>query len=317
MLKRLEYTKSGTSSGYLHIGQYWWLMTPYDSSNVRIVSNGGNLNGGSGAYGARPSIVIKSSAVFDTENYDGTRLSPFHIVGDIEEGKANELLNTRISGEYVKFNNELYRIAGIENNTTKIVNTSYISNPNSLSEDKYLGYFGSDKFFSTKSENNIFWDYYLTDEDGWLSTLNDTSLLVPGTYYQGYYPNSSNYKSTICATVDDEISTKDCTKISGTNMTYTGLVGLLRAGEIMSAQQSTLTHISSSSTYKNMWLITPYSSSSSNVCRVRNTGRSTNLYISPSSGADGDSIRPSVHLKSETKITGGSGFINDPYEVGE
>ena len=165
LLNAFEYTKSGTGSGYLHIGQNWWLMPPYSSSAVRGVSNGGNgsLYGdspSSSACGARPSIVIKSSAVFDTENYDGTRLSPFHIVGDIEEGQSGDSLTTRVSGEYVKFNNELYRIVGIENNTTKIVKTDYIQNPNSSNSDKYLGYFGSDKFFSTKSANNTFWDYY-------------------------------------------------------------------------------------------------------------------------------------------------------------
>ena len=320
LLNAFEYTKSGTSSGYLHIGQYWWLMTPYSSSNVRIVSNYGALtnNSPSSAGGARPSIVIKSNAIFDTENYDGTRLLPFHIIGDVEEGKTNELLNTRISGEYVKFNNELYRIVGIENNTTKIVNTSYINNPNSSNtSDTTKGNFGSDVYFNTQSTDMKYWDKYLTDENGWLSTISsgDKNLLVNGTYYLGLHSNSTNYKATICKNTASELETttiSNCTKYesSDTNKTYTGLVGLLRAGEMMSAQQSTLTHVSSSTTYKSMWLITP--SSSSYVRFVGNGG----AFGSDSPGSSARGARPSIVIKSETKIIKGSGFINDPYEIG-
>ena len=320
LLNAFEYTKSGAGSGYLHIGQYWWLMTPNSSSRLRYVDfQYGTLKYELPGfqYGARPSIVIKSNAVFDTENYDGTRLSPFHIIGDIEEGKTNELLNTRISGEYVLFNYEIYRIVGIENNTTKIVNTGYIQNPNISNSDKYSGNFGSDVYFNTQSTDMKYWDKYLTDESGWLSTISsdDKNMLVNGTYFLGLYPSSTNYKATICKNTASELETttiSNCTKYesSDTNKTYTGLVGLLRAGEMMSAPQSTFAHFNSYAAYKTMWLITPYSSS-----RVHTMGSDSVLFsYSPESSVF--RVRPSINLKSETKITGGSGFINDPYEVG-
>ena len=321
LLNAFEYTKSGASSSYLHIGQYWWLITPSSSSEVRFVFSVGSLRNnspGSHALGARPSIYLKSNATFDTENYDGTRLSPFHIVGDVEEGKTNELLNTRISGEYVKFNNELYRIVGIENNTTKIVNTSYINNPNSSNtSDTTLGNFGSDVYFNTQSTDMKYWDKFLTDESGWLSTISsgDKNLLVNGTYYLGEYLHDTNYKATICKNTASELETttiSNCTKYEGsdTNKTYIGLVGLLRAGEMMSAQQSTLTHVSSSTTYKIMWLITPHISSS---VRIVNNDGSLNYHL-PSSDAYG--VRPSINLKSETIILSGTGHVDDPYVVG-
>ena len=320
LLNAFEYTKSGTRSGYLHIGQYWWLMTPYSSSFMRLVDKDGylgNFTPHGEAYGVRPSIVIKSSVTFDTKNYDGTRLLPFHIVGDIEEGKKNELLNTRISGEYVKFNNELYRIVGIENSTTKIVNTSYINNPNSSNtSDTTLGDFGSDGYFNTQSTDMKYWDKYLTDENGWLDTISasEKALLVNGTYYLGLYPNRANYKVTICKNTASELETttiSNCMKYedSDTNKIYKGLVGLLRAGEMMSTQQSTLAHVNDSSHYKGMWLITPKSSTT--IHHVYNDGRNIAIWYSSFAYA----VRPSVNIKSETKITGGSGFINDPYEI--
>ena len=251
LLNAFEYTKGGTNSNYLNNGQKWWLITPYSSSNVYyidciydVLSN--NLTS-SDAFGTRPSIYLNTNVTFDTDNYDGTRLAPFHIVGDKEEGKANELLNTRISGEYVRFNNELYRIVGIDNNTTKIVNTSYITNPSSTNtSDLTLGNYGSDVYFNTTSAD-----------------MN------------------------------------------------TGLVGLLRSGEMMSAQQSTLTHISSLTNYKYMWLITPCNSSY--VRSVNISGGSLSGY-DPSSKALG--VRPTLHLKSGTRIISGSGFIDDPYVIG-
>ncbi len=289
LLNAFEYKKSGTSSGYLQIGQCWWLITPYSSSRMRDVLSNGDLNNYSpysNAYGVRPSIYLKSSATFDTENYDGTRLSPFHIVGDIVEGQKEELLNT--------------------------------NNPNSSNtSDTTRGNFGSDVYFNTQSTDMKYWDKYLTDESGWLSTIysGDKNLLVNGTYYLGIYPDSTNYKATICKNTASELETttiSNCTKYvsSDTNKTYTGLVGLLRAGEMMSAQQSTLNHVNNSNHYKTMWLITPFSSSG--VRRVNGNGLLN--YDSPSSYALG--VRPSINLKSETKIISGSGHVDDPYEVG-
>ena len=326
LLNAYEYTKGrlGNSSSYLHIGQSWWLMNPYSSAGLRYVNYNGNVNyyrPSGNAYGVRPSIYLKSSVSFTNinETNAGKRSNPYRISGDKAIGTNGQTLNERLSGEYVKLtdssNNELlYRIVGIENGKTKIVSTSYVENPNSSNSDKTLGYFGTDKFYNTSSSNNTYWDNYLTNTtNGWASTLSSTtrSMLDTGTYYLGYYPNSSNYKSTICATVDANTSTSSCTKISNSTLLYIGTVGLLRIGEMMSNQQSTTTHINSFSSYKSMWLITPFSSSSS---YVRNVGNDGNVYYNYASG-DAFGARPSIYLKSGVTITGGSGTALDPYSL--
>ena len=58
---------------------YYWLLTPYNASNVRNVSNDGNANGSrpSSASGVRPSINLKSNV--QIVNGDGTLNSPFEI----------------------------------------------------------------------------------------------------------------------------------------------------------------------------------------------------------------------------------------------
>ena len=97
------------NNGYLYIGYHWWLITPYNSSYVRYVGNNGVLSSNSpsiNSYVVRPSINLKSGIVLSSG--EGTKANPYKISGDKEEAIANTtLLNTRSSGEYVAFKDEL------------------------------------------------------------------------------------------------------------------------------------------------------------------------------------------------------------------
>ena len=74
-------------SGELMSGQFdrygnniiYWTLTPYSTSSVRIVSNGGiaHINSPSNVYGVRPSINLKSNV--QIVNGDGTLQNPFEI----------------------------------------------------------------------------------------------------------------------------------------------------------------------------------------------------------------------------------------------
>ncbi len=61
----LSYKNASDSSGYLNSGYYWWLLNPYSSSYVWIITYGGNGRNNqstpSGGAGARPSINLKSN----------------------------------------------------------------------------------------------------------------------------------------------------------------------------------------------------------------------------------------------------------------
>ena len=142
-------------------------------------------------------------------------------------------------------------------------------------------------------------------------------MLDVGTYYLGSWEGSSHYKATICATIDDNISMRDCVKISNSSKIYNGLVGTFRVGEMMAAQQSTTTHISALSVYQHLWSLTPYNGDPevvviSNMSGVRNSNGAS-WSQSPSSSYH--SIRPTVFLKPEVIITGGTGTANDPYTL--
>ena len=309
----MSYKNTSYSNGYLNIGYYWWLITPYDSSNVRSVHINGPLSysyPSNISFGARPSINLIST--IQLSGGSGTINDPYKIKGDNEEIESNTtLLNTRQSGEYVKLSSDetapVFRIVDTElvgeNLTTKIVLNDYIKE----SDTVLTKYFSSSSSYELWSEvdssDTTYWRGYLNTI--WLGTL-DTSMLEKGTYYLGYHADGS-YKTTVCSTVSSDVSVKECIE-NGTivsNISSDDYVGLLRVGEMFASQTSDYTYSSASV----MWLITPYSSS--NVRSVDYNGSlssyTANYY---SRGA-----RPSINLKSTIVIKSGSGTKQDPFEI--
>ena len=57
----------------------YWILTPYNTSNVRLVDNDGygSSNGPTDSSGSRPSMNLKSNVVIT--GGDGTKNSPFKI----------------------------------------------------------------------------------------------------------------------------------------------------------------------------------------------------------------------------------------------
>ena len=295
----MSYKNASNSNGYLNIGYMWWLLNPYDTSNVWYVvySGDGDYFSPSYAYGGRPSINLKSE--IQLSGGSGTKTDPYTIAGDKEEVTAGTtLLNTRSSGEYVKFNNELYRIVSIENNITKINKNDYVRD---TSNNVLTKKFSTSVTYGGGTTDD-YWDYYLNNT--WYNGLDTTSknMIVESTYYIGTNTGSEGYKKAICEIASNTVTTKDCEK---TTSTWTGLVGLPRYGEMFASQQE-----SDYSSSSDMWLINP--NNTSYGWSVNNYG-STNL--------NGPSItrgcRPSINLKSNIKIIGGKGTKEDPFEISE
>ena len=304
LLNSYEYYKSyentSNSNGYLNIGYNWWLLNPSSSSNWYVNDYGYVFNNplvtADTANGARPSINLQSGITINSGT--GTRDDPYTISGDKETVTANTtLLNTRQSGEYVNFDGELYRIVGIENNTTKLNKMDYVRDSDNTVIEKN---FSSSITFGS-GNSDTYWDYYLNNT--WYNSINETykNMLVEGTYYLGTVGRGISYKGAICATVSNTVTTADCEKTSNT---WTGYVGLPRYGEMFASQQGSGV---SSSSY--IWLINPSSSSSVWIVSYFGYAGGDN----PSSVTHG--ARPSINLLSAVKITSGTGLKNDPFEI--
>ena len=113
--------------------------------------------------------------------------------------------------------------------------------------------------------------------------------------------SSGFYKNFLCNTNNTTETTKDCVKT--TSIWNSGYVGLPRYGEMFASQQGN--GYNSSST---IWLITPYSSSY--VWFVDDYGNASSNYPSNTYG-----VRPSINLKSNIVITGGSGTKSNPFTI--
>ena len=297
----LSYKNTSYESGYLDIGYYWWLLNPYSSSYVWEISGIGvaySCNP-SDNYGARPSINLKSS--IQLSGGAGTKDDPYTISGDKEQPTINTtLLNTRTVGEYVAFDEdgdtltrELYRIVSIEDGKTKLNKNDYIKNGTTTLTKKFstsITYGGGD--------SDDYWDYYLNNT--WYNSLASINMLDKGTYYIKEM-SSGSYKNSLCNTNNTTETTKDCVKT--TSIWNSGYVGLPRYGEMFASQQGN--GYNSSST---IWLITPYSPSI--VWDVIHNGYADDNYPFNTKGA-----RPSINLKSNIVITGGSGIKSDPFTI--
>ena len=292
-------SESAYSNGYLNLGYYWRLINPCSSVVWVVRTDGYAYYTGEGyndyyltyKFGVRPAIYLKSGVLMIGS---GTKSNPYRLVGDYNAAASGDALNTRQSGEYLKFSDSdtLYRIVSIENNTTKIVSTKYIED-GSTKTDNYYSNFGT-------GSDDSYWDYYLNTT--WYNKLSFKNKLVSGTYYLGQEDSIQSYKLSICASYSENVTTKNCTKttIWSPSNSYNGgmaYVGLLREGEMFAAAQG-----SESTTL----LITQFNDGRWLNINRGGTGRYWDHYYT---------ARPTYNLASSVTISSGTGLENDPYVI--
>ncbi len=298
LLNVYEYTMSYNGvtkeTGYLNNGLYWWTLTPYDSQTIYDVDNSGDASDGIysiSIYGVRPSINLKPNIKIVSGN--GTKNDPYRLEGDNDINLTGTFLNTRYSGEYVRFGNDennLYRIVSHETpELTKITSAE----PLKSSGNFITSAFGNNVTFSVSNTIGTFLNVdYLNSNNGYLSP-NDISMIDGNTmWYLGTVGRSMSYVFAKYA---------DINMINTTTSTEAN-VGILRLGELMAGQFDT---------YQNniyYWLLTPYSTSS--VLYIGNNGYADlNGYLRE------DGVKPTFNLKSNIIITNGTGTKDNPFEL--
>ena len=240
------------------------------------------------ALGIRPSINLKSNVKIVDGN--GTLDNPYRLEGDNDKDLNDVKLNTRYSGEYVKFgtgNNNLYRIVSHETNgLTKITSAEPLKSSGTF----ITSAFGSNTSFSSSNTIGAFLNGdYLTNyvDSSYSSMIEDNT-----TWYLGTVGSGTSYK----------LAKYTDTNMSGYAKSTNAKVGLLRLGELMSGQ------FDKYSNNEDYWTLTPYSTSS-----VRNVSSGGHAYDVTSTIARG--VRPSINLKSNVQIVNGDGTLNSPFEI--
>ena len=293
LLNNYEYETAKNSSSYLDIGQWWWTLTPYDSSQQYFVTEFartfyGDVKGARNAI--RPSINLKSSV--EIVSGDGTVSNPYRLAGDNDTNLSGTKLNTRYSGEYISFGigeNTLYRIVSHEvSGLTKITSAEPLKNSGSF----VTSAFGSNEMFSSTNTIGSFLNgEYLTDYVGssYSNMIEDST-----TWYLGTVSGGLSYKLAKYTNETDNVLTSSTT---------TSKVGLLRYGELMTGQFD----IYDNNT--NYWTLTPYTSSF--VLATEFISVALNTSVSNSSTG----IKPAMNLKENVIITGGTGTKSDPFTL--
>ena len=293
LLNNYEYETAKNSSSYLDIGQWWWTLTPYDSSQQYFVTEFartfyGDVKGARNAI--RPSINLKSSV--EIVSGDGTVSNPYRLAGDNDTNLSGTKLNTRYSGEYISFGigeNTLYRIVSHEvSGLTKITSAEPLKNSGSF----VTSAFGSNEMFSSTNTIGSFLNgEYLTDYVGssYSNMIEDST-----TWYLGTVSGGLSYKLAKYTNETDNVLTSSTT---------TSKVGLLRYGELMTGQFD----IYDNNT--NYWTLTPYTSGL--VLNIEYIAVALNVYDSKTAAG----IKPSMNLKSNVVITGGDGTKDNPFTL--
>ncbi len=303
---------------YLNNQYDYWLSSACinnldDTTCIRGVDangNGGDLYGGSTnivVNGVRPAVVLKANVSFSKGS--GTKENPYILLNDKKPVRANDKLNERLSGEYVKVDNKNYRIVGIEENgTTKLTSIDYVRDGEGNVVLKKQGENGNHTYeAAVNSKNEDLWGAYLNNT--WL-TENLKKYLVNGTYYLGNPATLTdhgtigiNYKATVCKDPNTTDQIKNCEK---TDKVWTGLVGLSRVGEMFNYPSDE----DSKDSY-DMLLITPFDEGEYYPAAYRKYARRIDsIFYNELLTA-----KPSITLNSDVRIVSGAGTKEKPYEI--
>ena len=295
-----SYTGTTYGNGYLNNGLYWWTLTPYSASLVRFVQDSGYVRNSNftDKNSIRPSINLKSDVRIVDGN--GTIDNPYRFEKDNDTNLSGILLNTRYSGEYVRFGNDennLYRIVSHENGTgTKIVSAGPLKNSGTF----ITSAFGSNGAFSSTNTIGTFLNgEYLTNyvESTYSDMIEDSS-----TWYLGTVGSGASYKLSKYIDATGNTTTSNVTEAK---------VGLLRYGELMSGQferNKVKGETSSTGLTTDYWTLTPYNTDMVNI--MFNHGILDFSYLGIAVG-----VRPSLNLKSNVQIINGNGTLNSPFQI--
>ncbi len=318
LLNYYEYAKFDANDGYLYSSSSIdnWLLTSFeltidenedDKNDISVATMYDQVNLSNpyqemgekyGILGVKPVVVLKWNTAIS--GGVGTKNDPYRIIGDIPGASFNSTpLNKRVSGEYVKFDNKLFRIVSTDDNSTKLIMISNIEEDEEILEK----YFSTSSIYGNTSNDDNYWDYYLNNT--WLNSISSDyrEMMVEGTYYVETY-NYQSYKATICKEVDDK-TVEECEK---TTATWKGYVGLPRVGEMFAAP---LNEDDTS------WFLTPYN----NIYTFKVDYDKLNKYpaiedeeelLEPTLG----SVHPMITLSNKVVITSGNGRTSEtPFEI--
>ncbi len=301
----MSYSGTDSSNGYLNNGLIYTTLSPTNNSNIWRINYNGTAEIVSisdiRSFPIRPTINLTPEIKIIAG--DGSIDNPYRLEGDNDVNLSGTLLNTRYSGEYIRFGtgkNNLYRIVNHETSgLTKITSAEPLKNNDSFI---FSGFGNNNIFSSTNIIGTFLNNDYLNLENGYL-TSNDIAMIEDETtWYIGTVDSNESHKLAKYTNTTDNILTSNTTKAK---------IGLLRLGELMSGQfnrYATKGDVNiRSNTY--FWSLTRANNAFLWLCT--NSGYYTYGYAPITA----QGIKPSLNLKQSVIITGGDGTLQNPFII--
>ncbi|MBP3461506.1 MAG: prepilin-type N-terminal cleavage/methylation domain-containing protein [Bacilli bacterium] len=277
------YLSKENTSSYL-LGPIFWTMTPDSVSIIKSFDVTGKAVSCSivDSYGVRPVINVDSTSTITKG--DGTTSNYYVLSENKESDKTGTLGENVTSGEYIKLEGKTYRVVSKESDGIKLILDGFY--------DDYIPY-GDNNTFVLDSGIGATLN---SDVLRWLGLLNSNKI-VKTMYYQGdEIEEGFSYINSLAKT--NGISTK---------------VGLIRMGEILSGQSSTILTQNYTTTSNNIfyyWTMNKYTNESKKAWRVYSNG-----FGMQHSVYNGNGVRPVIKVKNDLTISNGNGTWNNPYEI--
>lgn len=182
LLNLNDYELSGGKKGYLNNGTSYYTSASSKENELYYVHMKGGIAKITDTidthnYGVRPTITLKAKLPYLVG--DGTEANPYKI-------EPTDQAPTVFVGNYVKYNDYVWRVSGFTEDTLKLALNGTLQN----NQGEYLrNYSTKDNIFHTRAYGSL--ANYLNTT--WYRTLKDKSLIVDGTWYQGDYQLNGAY----------------------------------------------------------------------------------------------------------------------------
>ena len=265
-----DYKQAGGKTSFLNNGESYYLVTNDKNNHNYYVAKDGEIGISklpTRINGVRPVITIDNSAELIEGN--GKKDSPYII----EKHDIKTLKDTYI-GNYIKYNDQVFRIVSLDENTTKVAGTRVLENEEGEAIVKKFS--SSSSNYST--DKNTLGQYLNND---YLNSLKNNKEIVDGDWGTGRLTLSAlDYSSAYSSTFKTKI-------------------GMLGLGDFFIQD------------IYNVFTISRGIESSKVIMVITDTG---NIYSDSASSEY--AVRVAFNLDNTTKITGGSGTKESPYELG-
>lgn len=271
LLSVKDYEEAGGLNSYLNTGYYFWTSNTSSDNKFWYISEEGKtgISSHNEKHGIRPVITIKPNT--SVSNGTGTSDDPYLITEKSVKSTGDSYI-----GEYITYNNILWRIVTKENNSIKLVAEDVLKDDDGKEIERIYSNFANG--FNIEEKDSLI--TYLNND--FYNSLNNKEYLVKGKFYTGSYDifNNYNYQSVFFTSVQ-------------------AYVGLLSISEPFSYDiVNTFTLSSNIDNELSIFII--------NKDKLLFEDIVTSLHY----------IRPSIYIKDNIKIIGGDGSYLKPYELG-